>query len=83
MDLKDKLERGPVLNMEDETGLGLAVQWIQQVLVTAYEENCPYRPSKKGRKSLRWTPELASLRREVTQLFNRYQADNKSSSWEL
>jgi len=57
-DLRDKLERGPVLNMEDETGLGLAVQWIQQVLVTAYEENCPYRPSTKGRKSLRWTPEL-------------------------
>ena len=35
--------------MEDEAGLGLAVQWIQQALVTAYEENCPFRPN--GRKS--------------------------------
>jgi hypothetical protein len=44
--------------MEDEAGLGLAVQWIQQALVTAYEENCPLRPTKNGRKSLRWTPEI-------------------------
>jgi len=82
-DLRVTLERGPVLNMEDKARMGLAVQWIQQALVTAYEENCPLRPTKKGRKPLKWTPELASLRREVTQLFNRYQADNKSSSWEL
>jgi len=60
--------------MENEAGLGLAVQWIQQALVTAYEENCPLRPTKKGRKSLRWKPELASLRREVRWFFNRCQA---------
>jgi hypothetical protein len=54
--------------MEDKARMGLAVQWIQQAHVTAYEENCPLRPTKKGRKSLKWTPELASLRREVTQL---------------
>lgn len=82
-DLRDKLERGPELNMEDEAGLGLAVQGIQQALVTAYEENCPLRPTKNGRKSLKWTPELASLRREVRRLFKRCRADNKSSSWEL
>jgi hypothetical protein len=82
-DLRDKLERGPELSMEDKAGLGLAVQWIQQALVTDYEENCPLRPTKNGRKSLRWTPELASLRREVRRLFNRCRADNKSSSWEL
>jgi hypothetical protein len=69
--------------MENEAGLGLAVQWIQQALVTAYEENCPLRPTKKGKKSLKRTPELASLRREVRRLFNRCRADNKSSSWEL
>jgi hypothetical protein len=51
-DLRDKLERGPDLRMEDEAGLGLAVQWIQQALVTTYEDNCPLRPTKKGRKSL-------------------------------
>jgi hypothetical protein len=69
--------------MEDEAGLGLAVQWIQQALVTAYEENCPHRPTTNGRKSLKWTPELASLRREFRRFFNRCRADNKSSSWEL
>jgi len=76
-DLRDKLERGPKLSMDDEAGLGLAVQWIQQALVTAYEENCPLSPTKNGRKSLRWKPELASLRREVRRLFKRCQADNK------
>ena len=82
-DLRDTLERGPELSMEDEAGLWLAFQWIQQALVTAYEENCPIRPTKNGRKSLRWSPELASLRREVRQLFNRCRAYNKSFSWEL
>jgi len=62
--------------MENEAGLGLAVQWIQQALVTAYEKNCLLRPTKKGRKSLRWTPELASLRREVRRLFNRCRTGN-------
>jgi len=69
--------------MEDETGLGLALHWIQHALVTAYEENCPLKLIKNGRKSLKWTPELESLRREVRRLFNRCRADNKSFSWEL
>jgi len=81
--LRDKLEGESVLNTENEARPGLAVQWIQQALVTAYKENCPLRPTKKGRKSLRLTPKLASLRREVRWLFNRCQADNKSSSCEL
>jgi len=71
------------MRMDDEAGLGLAVHWIQQALITAYEDNCPFSPSKNGRKSLKWTSELESLRREVRRLFNRCQADNKSSSWEL
>jgi len=53
------------MNMKDETGLGLAVHWVQQALISAYENNCPLRPVKKGRKSLRWTLELESLRRGV------------------
>ena len=34
-DLRDKLERGPEMSMEDEAGLGLALHWIQQALITA------------------------------------------------
>jgi len=75
--------RGPELRMEDETGLGLAIQLIQQSLVFAYEENCLLRFIKNGRKSLRWTSEIASLRREVRWLFSTCRANTKSSSWEL
>jgi len=81
--MRDKLERAPEMSMEDEAGLGLAVHWIQQTLVTAYEENCAIKPIKNGRKSLKWTSELESLRREVRLLFSRYRADNKPSSAEL
>jgi len=80
---KGKRERGPEMNMKDEVGLGLAVCWVQQALITAYEDNFPLRPVRKGRKSLRWTLELESLRMEVRQLFNRCRADNNSNSWEL
>jgi len=69
--------------MKDEAGLGLAVHWVQQALITTYEDNCPLRPVRKGRKSLRWILELESLRREVRQLFNRCWADNNSTSWEF
>ena len=44
--LRDNLERGPEVSMEDEAGLGFAVHWIQQALITAYEENCLLRPTK-------------------------------------
>jgi len=36
--------------MKDEVGLGLAVQWIQQALITAYENNCPPRYERRGAK---------------------------------
>jgi len=49
--LREKLERGPKMNMKDETGLGLAVHWVQQALISAYKDNCPLRPIKKSRKS--------------------------------
>ena len=77
--LRDK----PEMSMEDKAGLGLAVHWIQQALITSYEVNCPLRPAKNWRKSLKWTSELKSLRREIRRLFNKCRADNKSSSWEL
>jgi hypothetical protein len=56
--LREKLERGPEMDMKDEVGLGLAVRWVQEALISAYEENCPLRPVKRGRKSLRWTSAL-------------------------
>jgi len=81
--LRDKLERALEICMKDEAGLGLAVHWIQQALITAYEDNCPLRPAKNWRKSLKWTSELKSLRREIRRLFNRCRADKKSNSWKL
>jgi len=71
------------MSMEDEAGLGLAIQWIQQALISAYEENCPLRPVRKGRKSLRWSVELQLLRREVRRLFNRCRANIDTNSWDL
>jgi hypothetical protein len=69
--------------MKEEAGLGLTVQWIQEALTSAYEENCPLRPLTRGRKTLRWTAELQSLRREVRRLFNRCRKNNSAQSWEL
>jgi hypothetical protein len=62
--------------MKDEAGLGLAIHWIQQTLVSAFEDNCPLRPMRKGKKCLRWTIELEILRREVRRLFNICRANN-------
>jgi hypothetical protein len=53
--LGEKLEGGPEMSMKEEAGLGLAIQWIQQALTSAFKNNCPLRPIRKGRKSLRWT----------------------------
>jgi len=57
--------------MKDEAGLRLAVHWVQQALISAYEDNCPLRSAKTGRQSLRWTSELQSLRGGVRWLFNK------------
>ena len=79
----EKLERGPEMSMKDEAGLGLAIKWVQQALISAFEDNCPLRPIRKGRKSLRWTSQLELLRREVRRLFNRCRAKRDPDSWEL
>ena len=47
-DLREKLEKGPEMNMEDDPGLGFAVHWIQQALISAYENNCPLKPVRRG-----------------------------------
>jgi hypothetical protein len=71
------------MDMKDKAGIGLAVHWVQWALISAYEENCPLRPMRNGRKPLRWMSELESLRREVRRLFNRCRADNGSHSWKF
>jgi hypothetical protein len=71
------------MNIKKEAGLGLAVHWVQQALISAYEDNCPLRLVKTGRHFLRWTSEQESLRREVRRLFNKCRADNNPHSWEL
>jgi len=70
-DLWDQLERGPEMDMKSEAGLGLAIHWVQQALILAYEDNCLLRPVKTGRQSLKWKAELESRRREVRRLFNK------------
>ena len=77
-DLRDRLGRGPEMDVKSEAGPGLAIHWVQQALVLAYENNCPLRPVKMGsplrpvkmgRQSLKWTTELESLRRGVRRPF--------------
>jgi len=63
--------------------LGLANDWVQQALISAYEDNCPLKPVKKGRQSLRWTVELESLRRGVRRLFNKCRLEENPHSWAL
>jgi hypothetical protein len=50
-DLRDQPGRGPVMDMKSEAGLGLAIRWVQQALVLAYEDNCPL-------NLLRWVGKL-------------------------
>jgi len=62
--------------MKDEAGLGLAIHWVQQALISAFGDNCPLRPVKTGRQSLKWISELKSLRRGVRRLCNKWRTDN-------
>ena len=69
--------------MKDEASLGLAIIWVQQALISAYEDNCPLRPVKTGRYSLKWKLELESLRKGVRWIFNKCWIDKNLQSWEL
>ena len=69
--------------MKDEAALGLAIHWVQQVLLSAYDDNCPLRHVKTGRQFMKWTVEFESLRREVRRLFNMCRSDKNPHSWEL
>ena len=58
-----KLGRGPEMNMRNEAGLGLEICWMQEALISAFEDICPLRPIRKGKKSLRWNRDLELLRK--------------------
>jgi selenocysteine lyase/cysteine desulfurase len=77
------LDRGPVECMADEAGMGLALNWVQHALVTAYENNCPVRPVKPSSTSLRWTARLESLRRNIRRLFNKSRREQIALNREL
>jgi hypothetical protein len=64
-ELKDVLSRGPMKCTGDEVRLGFALNWLQHALITAYENNCPFRLVRPARNSPRWTARLKSLRRGV------------------
>jgi hypothetical protein len=38
-DLRDRLERGPVMDMKIEAGLGLVIHWVQQAHISAYKDS--------------------------------------------
>jgi len=69
--------------MKDEAGLGLTIDWVQQALISAYEDNCPLIHVKTRRQCLRWTVELESLRRGARRLFNRCRSDKNTQNWAL
>jgi hypothetical protein len=71
------------MDTKSEAGLGLAIYWLQQALILAYENNCPLKPVKMGRQSLKWTTELESLRRRVRRLFNMCRSGKDPHSWVL
>jgi len=71
------------MNMKNEAGMGLAIHLVQQALIPAYEDNCPPRPVKTGRQSLKCTVELESLRRGERRLFNKCRSERNQHSWEL
>jgi hypothetical protein len=57
----------------------LAILSVQKALILAYE-NCPLKPVRRGKHSLKWTYELKCFRREVRWLFNTCQADKTPQS---
>jgi hypothetical protein len=71
------------MDMKSEAGLGLAIHWLQQALISACEDNCHLRPVKMDKQSLKWTNELESLRKGVRRLLNRCRSGKDLHSWDL
>lgn len=51
--LKGRLEQGPEINMNDEAGMGLSIHFVQQVVISAYEDSCPLQPVNTGKFSVK------------------------------
>jgi hypothetical protein len=66
--------------IKDKVRLGLAILLVQQALLSCYGDKCSLKPVKH---SLKWTPELESLRREVRRFYNKCRSDRPPQSWEL
>jgi hypothetical protein len=78
--LRGRLEQGPKMNMKDEAGLGLNISYLQQALISAYENKCPLRVARAGKLTLRWTSNLETLRREIRRLFNKSRRERTSQN---
>ena len=59
------------MNMKNGAGLGLAIHWLRQALISAYEDNSALRLVRTCRQSLKCTVELESFRREIRRSFNK------------
>jgi len=51
--LKDRLDQGLEMNMIDEAGKGLSIHFVQQVVISAYEDSFPLHPISTGQFSLK------------------------------
>ena len=66
------------MNMKDGAGLGLTIYYVQQALISDYENNCPLRVARTGKRCLKWTSNLESLRRQVRWLCKKVFRRNSS-----
>jgi len=51
--LKDRLDQGLEINMITEAGKGLSICFVQQVVISAYEDSFPLQPVNTGKFSLK------------------------------
>ena len=65
------------MNMKNGAGLGLAIHWLRQALISAYEDNSALRLVRTCRQSLKCTVELESFRREIRRSFNKCLSDKE------
>jgi len=62
------------MNVNNEAGLGLAIHWVEQAIISAYKDNCPRRPVKTSRKYLKCAVVFES-RRRVRWFFSKCRPD--------
>ena len=80
--LKEKLEscpRGPVNNIDD---LEIASSSLHQALGDSREVSCPEVRVTAQTKGLKWSSELARLRRRTRKMFNKARRSGSDADWE-